>query len=30
MNGTEAEFYLPNAMPQGDFDIVVANILANP
>lgn len=29
-NGVEAEFVLPDAMPEGRFSIVVANILANP
>lgn len=30
MNGVEAEFVLPDAMPEGRFDVVVANILCNP
>lgn len=30
MNEAQAEFFLPNDMPEGEFDIVVANILANP
>lgn len=30
MNETAAEFFLPDDMPDGEFDIVVANILANP
>lgn len=29
-NGVTAEFCLPDAMPEGEFDVVVANILANP
>ena len=29
-NGVAATFVLPDALPAGDFDIVVANILANP
>ena len=29
-NQVEARFFLPNDMPEGRFDIVVANILANP
>ncbi len=29
-NHVEAEFFLPNDMPEGQYDIVVANILANP
>jgi ribosomal protein L11 methyltransferase len=30
MNGVEATFVLPDAMPEGRFDVVVANILCNP
>ena len=30
MNGVEAAFVLPDAMPEGRFDVVVANILCNP
>lgn len=30
MNHVEAKFYLPDDMPEGTYDIVVANILANP
>ena len=30
MNGVDARFVLPDDMPEGTFDIVVANILANP
>ena len=29
-NNVDAQFYLPDGLPQGQFDIVVANILANP
>ena len=29
-NQVEAQFYLPDALPSGQFDVVVANILANP
>jgi len=29
-NNADAQFYLPDGLPQGQFDIVVANILANP
>lgn len=29
-NNTAARFYLPDELPAGSFDIVVANILANP
>jgi ribosomal protein L11 methyltransferase len=29
-NGVEAQFYLPDAAPQQQYDIVVANILTNP
>ena len=29
-NHTEAEFFLPDALPVGTFDILVANILTNP
>ncbi|XXQ67557.1 50S ribosomal protein L11 methyltransferase [Neisseriaceae bacterium B1] len=29
-NDVHAAFYLPNALPEGEFDVVVANILANP
>lgn len=29
-NSVDAAFYLPDALPQGQFDVVVANILANP
>lgn len=29
-NGVHAQFYLPDAVPEGRFDVVVANILANP
>lgn len=29
-NNIDAQFYLPDGLPQGQFDIVVANILANP
>ncbi len=29
-NHTEAEFFLPDALPGGTFDILVANILTNP
>ncbi|WP_274571995.1 50S ribosomal protein L11 methyltransferase [Neisseria leonii] len=29
-NRVQAEFYLPDALPEGEFDLVVANILANP
>ena len=29
-NHVDAQFYLPDGLPQGQFDIVVANILANP
>lgn len=29
-NNVSAQFYLPDALPEGQFDIVVANILANP
>ncbi|WP_338809311.1 50S ribosomal protein L11 methyltransferase [Neisseria leonii] len=29
-NRVRAEFYLPDALPEGEFDLVVANILANP
>lgn len=30
MNEVQADFVLPDAMPEGTFDTVVANILANP
>ncbi|MCP1771762.1 ribosomal protein L11 methyltransferase [Neisseria perflava] len=29
-NQVNAHFYLPDALPEGQFDVVVANILANP
>ena len=29
-NEVQAAFYLPAGLPQGQFDVVVANILANP
>lgn len=29
-NKVDAQFYLPDGLPQGQFDVVVANILANP
>ena len=29
-NGCEADFHLPESMPEGEFSVVVANILANP
>lgn len=29
-NNVSAQFYLPDCLPDGQFDIVVANILANP
>ena len=29
-NNVQAQFYLPDGLPQGQFDVVVANILANP
>lgn len=29
-NNVDAHFYLPDALPQAQFDVVVANILANP
>lgn len=29
-NGVQAAFYLPDTLPEGRFDVVVANILANP
>lgn len=29
-NQVNARFYLPNDLPQGEFDVVIANILANP
>lgn len=29
-NNVDARFYLPDALPQAQFDVVVANILANP
>jgi len=29
-NGVTADFYLPDALPAGQHDVVVANILANP
>lgn len=29
-NGSPAQFYLPDELPAGQFDVVVANILANP
>lgn len=29
-NNVQAHFYLPDGLPQGQFDVVVANILANP
>jgi len=29
-NEVQAVFYLPDGLPQGQFDVVVANILANP
>jgi ribosomal protein L11 methyltransferase len=30
INQVAAEFYLPDAMPTADFDVLVANILTNP
>ena len=30
VNNVQAHFYLPDGLPQGQFDVVVANILANP
>lgn len=30
LNEVRADFYLPDALPQAQFDVVVANILANP
>ncbi|MDO4434638.1 MAG: 50S ribosomal protein L11 methyltransferase [Alysiella sp.] len=30
LNEVAADFYLPDALPQGQFDVVIANILANP
>ena len=29
-NNVQTHFYLPDGLPQGQFDVVVANILANP
>jgi ribosomal protein L11 methyltransferase len=29
-NLTEAAFFLPDALPDGDFDVLIANILTNP
>lgn len=29
-NNVQAQFYLPDSVPEGQFDVVVANILANP
>ena len=29
-NNVDAQFFLPDGLPQGQFDVVVANILANP
>jgi ribosomal protein L11 methyltransferase len=29
-NETEAHFYLPDALPEGEYDVLVANILSNP
>ncbi len=29
-NHVPAQFFLPDALPEGQFDVVVANILANP
>lgn len=29
-NNVQAQFYLPDGLPEGQFDVVVANILANP
>ena len=29
-NGCAADFHLPESMPEGEFSVVVANILANP
>ena len=29
-NNVQVHFYLPDGLPQGQFDVVVANILANP
>lgn len=29
-NNVDAQFFLPDSLPQGQFDVVVANILANP
>lgn len=29
-NNVNAQFYLPDGLPEGQFDVVVANILANP
>ena len=29
-NRVETKFYLPDELPDGQFDVVVANILANP
>lgn len=29
-NGVQAAFYLPDGLPEGQFDVVIANILANP
>ena len=29
-NGTAAQFFLPEALPDGHFDVLVANILTNP
>ena len=29
-NNVQAHYYLPDGLPQGQFDVVVANILANP
>jgi len=30
VNQADAHFYLPEQMPEGKFDVVVANILSNP
>ena len=29
-NNVQAQFYLPDSVPEGQFDVVVSNILANP
>ncbi|WP_432721366.1 50S ribosomal protein L11 methyltransferase [Jeongeupia wiesaeckerbachi] len=29
-NGVEIDFFLPDALPDGEYDVVVANILTNP